>query len=121
MALALKQGLTAIRAYEYELSRALLAALTAFPSIHLYGIADPRRLEERVPTFSFTVQGCSPREVAQKLGDQGINVWDGNYYALSVTERLGVEDTGGMVRVGAVHYNTVDEVNRLRDALDKLI
>ncbi len=120
MALALKQGLFAIRAYEYELSRALLATLSAFPLIHLYGISDPRRLEERVPTFSFTVQDCSPLEVARKLGDQGINVWDGNYYALSVTERLGIEDTGGMVRVGAVHYNTIDEVNRLSETLDKL-
>jgi selenocysteine lyase/cysteine desulfurase len=91
------------------------------PAVHLYGIADSRRLEERVPTFSFTLKGCSPSDVAAKLGDQGINVWDGNYYAVSVTERLGIEESGGMVRVGAVHYNTLDEVRKLGKALKGLV
>ena len=79
-----------------------------------------RRLEERVPTFSFTLQNQHPRPVAEKLGDAGIYVWDGNYYALAVTERLGIEEIGGMVRVGAVHYNTLDEVSRLHNLLIKI-
>ena len=61
-----------------------------------------------------------PRAVAEKLAQAGIYVWDGNYYAINVTERLGLEDKGGMVRVGAVHYNTLQEVERLENALIKI-
>ncbi len=115
--LYLKQAMAAIRAYEYELSRAMLDVLEEIPRLTLYGLRDVSRLEERVPTFSFTLQNQHPRQVAEKLGDAGIYVWDGNYYALAVTERLGLEESGGMVRVGAVHYNTLDEVSRLHDSL----
>ena len=118
--LELKKGLSAIRAYEYELSRALLGDLEKIPGLRLYGLSDMRRLEERVPTFSFTLAGKSPREVAEALAAENIYVWDGNYYALAVTERLGVEESGGMVRVGAAHYNTVEEVERLGEALGKV-
>jgi cysteine desulfurase family protein (TIGR01976 family) len=119
--LRLKQAMAAIRAYEYEISRALLDILTDTPGVRLYGPQDPRQLEARVPTFSFTVEGFSPREFARQLGEAGIYVWDGNYYALAVTERLGLEDRGGMVRVGAVHYNTLEEVDRFKDVLTKII
>ncbi len=119
-ALSLKQAMWAIRAYEYELSRALLDAFDDVPGLRLYGIRDPRALEERVPTFSFTLEGWHPRDLAAALDQQGIYTWDGNYYALAVTERLGLEERGGMVRVGAVHYNTLEEVERLRVALHKL-
>jgi selenocysteine lyase/cysteine desulfurase len=113
--------MAAIRAYEYELSRALLDILEETPGLTLYGLRDGRRLEERVPTFSFSLQNQHPRQVAERLGDAGIYVWDGNYYALAVTERLGLEESGGMVRVGAVHYNTLEEVSRFGDALGKLV
>ena len=119
--LALKQALTAIRAYEYELSRALLDILQEIPGVTIYGIQDARRLEERVPTFSFTLRGWRPRRLAEKLDEAGINVWDGNYYAISVTEQLGLENKGGMVRVGPVHYNTVDEIHRFGEALAGII
>lgn len=115
--LDLKAGLAAIQAYERMLTIALLEELVAMPGIHVHGITDPVRLDERVPTVSFTWEGRHPREIARALGDRGIFVWDGNYYALAVTERLGVEDRGGMVRVGAAHYNTVEEIERLGDAL----
>ncbi len=115
--LELKKGLTAVSAYEFELSRALLSALQSVPGLELYGITDPRKLEQRVATFSFRLKDIHPRRVAQKLAERGIYVWDGNYYAINVTERLGLEDKGGMVRVGAVHYNTLEEVERLRQAL----
>jgi len=113
----LKQAMTAIHAYELGLSRALLSALETVPGLHIYGIVDPDRLEDRVATFSFRLQDLHPRLVAEKLAEQGLYVWDGNYYALNVTERLGVEESGGMVRVGAVHYNTLEEVERLKAAL----
>ena len=115
--LELKKAMTAIRAYEFELGRALLAALESVPGLRIYGLADVLRLEDRVDTFSFRLEGMHPRVVAEKLAEQGIFVWDGNYYAINVTERLGLEDDGGMVRVGAAHYNTLEEVARLKEAL----
>jgi cysteine desulfurase family protein (TIGR01976 family) len=118
--LHLKQAMTAIRAYEFELSRALLDVLEETPGLRLYGPRDVRRLEERVPTFSFTLQGWQPRQLAEALGEAGIYVWDGNYYALAVTERLGLEESGGMVRAGAVHYNTVADIQKFGEALGKL-
>jgi len=119
-ALLLKQALNLIRSYEFELSRALLDVLQSIPNLTLYGLTDTRRLDERVATFSFTLKGQSSRSVAEKLAQNGIYVWDGNYYAINVTERLGLEESGGMVRVGAAHYNTLDEVAKLKDALLKI-
>jgi len=119
--LHLKQAMTAIRAYEYEISRAVLEVLEETPGVQLYGLRDMRRLDERVPTFSFTMQGMSPRQVAEKLAERDVFIWDGNYYALQISEQLGVEDKGGMVRVGPVHYNTVDEIYRFGEALRDLI
>ncbi len=119
--LDLKQAMSAIRAYEFEISRAVLGVLEELPGVRIYGLTDARRLEERVPTFAFTLQGWRPRQVAEALAQQNICVWDGNYYAINVTERLGVEEQGGMVRVGPVHYNTLDEVARLKEVLGKLV
>ena len=118
--LELKKAMTAIHAYEIELGRALLAALQSVPGLQLYGLTDANRLEERVATFSFRLKDLHPRVVAEKLAQDGIYVWDGNYYAINVTERLGLEDNGGMVRVGAVHYNTIEEVEHLKEALMKI-
>jgi cysteine desulfurase family protein (TIGR01976 family) len=118
--LNLKAAMTAIRAYEFELSRALIEAIQAVPGTHIHGITDMKRLDERVPTVSFTLEGKHPRAIAETLGKEGFYVWDGNYYALAVTERLGIESSGGMVRVGAAHYNTVEEVERFGDALKKI-
>jgi cysteine desulfurase family protein (TIGR01976 family) len=115
--LELKKALIAIRAYEFELSRALLTALQSIPGLALYGLGDNRRLDERVPTFSFRIKDLPPRLVAEKLAEAGIYVWNGNYYALNVTEQLGLEESGGMVRVGGVHYNTLAEVARLQALL----
>jgi len=115
--LALKQAMVAIHTHELELSRALLEALQSVPDLTIYGLTDVRRLEERVPTFSFRMNALPPRAIAEKLAGEGIYVWDGNYYAINVTEQLGLEDKGGMLRVGAVHYNTLQEVERLKNGL----
>jgi selenocysteine lyase/cysteine desulfurase len=115
--LDLKTGLTVIREYDHVLSAAILDELEMLRGVQIHGITDRGRLAERVPTVSFTWEGREPREIAAALGEQGIFVWDGNYYALAVTERLGLEDRGGMVRIGAVHYNTVEEIHRTGDAL----
>jgi cysteine desulfurase family protein (TIGR01976 family) len=92
----------------------------------LHGLPDRCRLyglptmEGRVPTFAFTVDGLAPAAAAERLGERGLAVWHGNYYALEVMKRLGLEDEGGAVRVGIVHYNTADEVDRLLSALSSL-
>lgn len=109
----------AIAAYERQLAGVLIAALNDMPEVKVWGITDPTRSEERAPTVSFTHERLSPREVAAALGERGIFVWDGNYYALPLTEALGLEPEG-MVRVGLLHYNTADEVHRLIDAVGEL-
>lgn len=118
--LKFKQAMAAIQAYEVQLSQALLDVLEETPGVTIYGLTDRNRLNERVPTVSFRMKGWSPRSLADKLGQAGVYVWDGNYYALAVTERLELEDSGGMVRVGPAHYNTVDEIQRFAEALNKI-
>jgi len=118
---ALSVALQSIRQHEQSLSRTLVEALQPLPGVRIHGITDPAAMHQRVPTVSFTVPGLHPRRIAAALGEQGIQVWDGNYYALAVTERLGLESQGGMVRVGLVHYNTEDEIQRLVDALGPIL
>jgi cysteine desulfurase family protein (TIGR01976 family) len=114
-----KQAMAAVRNYELGLSRALLKTLAEIPGLRIYGLTDADRIAERVPTFSFRMDRWTPREIATKLDLEGIYVWDGNYYALEVTRTLGVEETGGMVRAGAVHYNTLEEIEKFGKALAK--
>ena len=116
----LRAGMAAIREYEKGLGRAMLEGLSSIKGITLYGITDPSRMDGRVPTFSFTLEGWNPRQICEALDRQGIFAWDGNYYAQEVTARLGLADTGGMVRVGAVHYTTPSEVEQLVSALGHL-
>jgi cysteine desulfurase family protein (TIGR01976 family) len=118
--LRLKQAMAAIRSYEYEISRLMLEIIEETPGVTLYGPRDVRRLEGRVPTFAINIEGQHPRKVAEKLAAENIYVWDGNYYALAVTERLGVEESGGMVRIGPVHYNTLDEIKRFGNVLGRI-
>ena len=118
--LLLKQAMSAIRAHEVEMGAALLAELHALPALTIHGLTDPRRLDQRAPTVSFTLAGMEPRAVAEALGREGIYVWDGNYYAPAVTERLGLEGSGGMVRVGLAHYNTRQEIERFGSALRRI-
>jgi selenocysteine lyase/cysteine desulfurase len=118
--LHLKTAMAAICAYERPLVARLISGLAAVPGVTLYGITDPARFDQRAPTVAFTLDGYTPRQVAERLGQEGIFVWDGNYYALAVTERLGVEENGGMVRVGIAHYNTVTAVDRLLAVVSEL-
>jgi cysteine desulfurase family protein (TIGR01976 family) len=106
-------GFDAVEAHERDLGERFLSGLP--DSCPLYGLPT---MEGRVPTFAFNVRGRSPRQVAEHLGDRGIAVWHGNYYAIEVMRRLGLEE--GAVRVGIVHYNTADEVDRLLAELERL-
>ena len=110
---ALVAAMNLTQSYERELSQRLIPALLEIPGLALYGIRDLSRFDRRTPTVSIRMQDGSPRQLAAFLGQQGFFVWDGNYYALNVTERLGVEASGGMVRIGCAHYNTPEEIERL--------
>jgi selenocysteine lyase/cysteine desulfurase len=112
--------MTAIKSYEQALSERLVAGLLALPGLSFYGLREPARFNWRTPTVSFRLAGHSPREVATYLGERGIFAWDGNYYAQSLSERLGVEQLGGMVRIGLAHYNTAEEVDYLLETLEGL-
>jgi selenocysteine lyase/cysteine desulfurase len=116
----LKQAMDAIVAYERALFAYLLSEIQKISGIRIYGISDPKEFDQRCPTLAFTREGFTPSQIAEHLGNQGIFVWDGNYYALAVTQRLGVEDSGGMVRVGLAHYNTKEEIDRLIAALKNM-
>jgi cysteine desulfurase family protein (TIGR01976 family) len=118
--LALKAGLAAIQQYECGLCWQLIDGLQEVPGLRIYGITDPARAGERAPTVSFTLEKHPAPEISRYLGDAGIFTWAGNFYALAVTERLGLEDQGGLLRVGLVHYNTAEEVGRLLEALEGL-
>jgi selenocysteine lyase/cysteine desulfurase len=112
--------MAAIKAYEEQLSERFLLGATAVSGLKVYGITDIERVEERTPTFAVSLDGFTPAEVAARLGEQGIFVWDGNYYAIEVMRRLGLLESGGLVRIGFVHYNTVAEVDRVLQALAEM-
>jgi cysteine desulfurase family protein (TIGR01976 family) len=116
----LRAGMAAIQAYEADLSLRLLKALAERPRFQVWGITDPHRLAWRVPTVAITHADRPAPELAEHLAARQIYVWHGNLYALSLTERLGLEQRGGMLRLGLVHYNTAEEIERLLAALDEL-
>jgi cysteine desulfurase family protein (TIGR01976 family) len=108
---AVVRTMTTIADIERELSRHFLDGMAAKRGWKVWGMTDAARLSERVPTFSITHESQSPESIARRLASEGIFVWHGNYYALPLTESLGVEPAG-MVRVGMVHYNTHEEIER---------
>jgi len=119
--LTFKMAAAALHAYEMELNRHMLETFQSIPGAHVYGITDKRYLDQRVPTFTMTIDGWHPEKLATLLGEKGIYTWDGNFYALEITKRLGLEDKGGLLRIGAVHYNTLDEIKRTGEALREII
>jgi len=119
--LELKKGMSAMHAYESELSRALIKIVESVPGTHIYGITDMDRLNERVPTVSFTVKGKDPEQLANAIGKENIYVWNGHNYALAIVERLGLLEAGGMIRVGPVHYNTLDELETFGEVLKRVV
>jgi cysteine desulfurase family protein (TIGR01976 family) len=112
-------GMGAIRAYEIDLYRHLAARLAAIEGIEIVGLTAHGDIERRTPTAAITVAGVAPRTVAERLGARGIALWDGDFYATGLMERLGLAPDG-VVRIGLTHYNTRAEVDRLADELDTL-
>jgi cysteine desulfurase family protein (TIGR01976 family) len=115
----LRTAMGAIRVYERELARRLLAGLAERPRFRVLGLARPEALDRRVPTVALTADR-TPEEMARHLAEREIYAWNGNMYALELSERLGLEGRGGFLRLGLVHYNTAEEVDRTLRALDEL-
>lgn len=117
---ALLAAYRATRQHEMALFSRLAEGLLAISGLRFFGISDPKRFQERCSTVSVRLGNHHPTDVARFLGERGIFTWDGNYYALNLTERLGVESSGGLLRIGLVHYNTEQEVDRLLSALQQM-
>jgi cysteine desulfurase family protein (TIGR01976 family) len=111
---AIQAAYRAIQAHERALTMKMLRGLSGIRGLRLYGIDNP---EGRCPTLAVRIEGHTPLQLATKLGERGIFTWDGNYYAINLTERLGVENDGGFLRIGLVHYNTEEEVDRALEVL----
>lgn len=94
--------------------------MLAIPGLTLYGITDPANFSHRTPTVSIRIAGISPATLAKELGDRGIFTWHGNFYALGLTTKLGVENSGGLLRIGLVHYNTDQEIAGLIQSLTEI-
>jgi len=116
---ALEAAYARIAAYEQALAGLLLDGLAALPEVKVWGITDPAGRASRGPTVSITHRRFSPRHMAQRLGAQGFFVWHGNFYALPLTEALGLEPDG-LLRVGLLHYNTREEVERFLAAMAEM-
>ncbi len=118
----LSTAMDLIKEYEKSLSKRMITGLKDIAGISLYGIADleSAALNWRTPTFGLIVKGHSPSKVAEQLAEEGIFVWNGNFYAVQLTERLELEEKGGLLRVGAVHYNTFDEIDRCLRVLERI-
>jgi cysteine desulfurase family protein (TIGR01976 family) len=106
--------------YERSLTEHLIRGLLSIPGLTFYGIREPERFDHRTPTVGIRMKSHTPRQIAEHLGRHGIFTWDGNYYAINLTESLGVESSGGMLRIGLAHYNTIGEIDRLLAALRQL-
>jgi cysteine desulfurase family protein (TIGR01976 family) len=116
----LRTATTAIRGQEQTLSRRLLAGLAERPRFRVWGVRDLARLDERVPTIAITARDVPPQALAEYLASRQIYVWSGDMYAVELCNRLGLEDQGGFVRLGMVHYNTPQEIDAVLQALDEM-
>jgi cysteine desulfurase family protein (TIGR01976 family) len=117
----LKIAMQAMMDYERGLSAYLLAGLREIAGIRVYGITNPQQLSQRVPTVICNLDSHDPRAAAAYLAALGIFAWDGNYYALGIMERLGLEERGGALRLGMAHYNTVEEIDRVLACLERMV
>ncbi|HEX3821718.1 MAG TPA: aminotransferase class V-fold PLP-dependent enzyme, partial [Candidatus Sulfotelmatobacter sp.] len=117
---AIEAAYAAIHDHERALTERLIAGLKEIPGAKIYGITDPARFNDRCGTFAIRIEGHTPLELCTKLSERGVFTWDGNYYALNLTEHLDVEKSGGFLRIGLVHYNTTEEVDRLLVALNEI-
>jgi cysteine desulfurase family protein (TIGR01976 family) len=113
-------AMQAIGRHESALCAQLIGGLAAMRGVRIWGITDPDRMAERTPTVSITIDGVAPRAAAEALGRDGMFAWDGDFYATGLIERLGLAESGGVLRLGLVHYNTIAEVDRLLEGIERI-
>jgi cysteine desulfurase family protein (TIGR01976 family) len=113
-------GMVAIAEYERALVTRLIDGLVGIAGVTIHGITDRARFAARVPTVSVSIEGVHPRAAAEQLGREGIYTWDGDFYATGLIERLGKAESGGVLRLGLVHYNTAAEVDRTVEAVARI-
>lgn len=118
---AIEAAYEVMHEHERALFERAIAGLRKIPGLKIYGITDPARFDQRCATLAIRIDNHSPLELATKLGERGFFTWDGNYYALNLSEHLGVEKSGGFLRIGLVHYNTQEEVDRFLAALGEIV
>jgi len=118
---AIEAAYEAIHEQERGLFERMISGLLRIPDLKIYGITDPKRFHERCATLAVRIEGHSPLQLATQLGEHGFFTWDGNYYALNLTEHLDVEKSGGFLRIGLVHYNTGAEVDRMLAVLREIV
>jgi cysteine desulfurase family protein (TIGR01976 family) len=114
-------GMTAIAEYEQTLSRHLVQGLQSIPGITIHGITSAEAMSRRGPTVAFTHERHAPDDIARSLAAENIFAWSGHNYAVEVARSLGIYESGGAVRVGPVHYNTISEIDRLLDVLQSIL
>jgi len=107
--------------YEKHLARQLIAGLQSISGVKVLGITDPAALDRRVPTVAFIHRDHEPAAIAEALAEQNIFAWSGDNYALEVARALQINESGGAVRIGAVHYNSADEIDKVLDALEAIL
>ncbi|MDP6945277.1 MAG: cysteine desulfurase-like protein [Myxococcota bacterium] len=117
---ALAAAFEAIGDHEAALCQQMIAGLEQISGVRVLGITDPGRSAERCPTISIVHDQRDPMTIARHLGADGIFVWEGHFYALELSQTLGLEPDG-MVRIGLLHYNTREEVDRLLRSLNELV
>ena len=122
---AIEAAYQVIHEHERALIERMIGGLQQIPGIKIYGITDPKRFSDRCATLAVRMLDQNPNHtplaLATELGDRGFFTWDGNYYALNLTEQLDVEKSGGFLRIGLVHYNTTEEVERMLAALREIV
>lgn len=106
--------------YERQLIERLIGGLQMISGVRIYGITSRFDWDKRVATVAMRKEGTTPQQLAQALADANIFVWDGNFYALELSERLGVESSGGLLRIGLAHYNTADEIEQCLRVIERV-
>jgi len=116
----IKKAFEVINSYESKLSIEILDKLSNIKNLRIYGIKDKSRLNQRVPVFSMRKEGKNPREIAEILASENIFCWSGHFFAIEVIRRLGLEEKGGFLRIGLVHYNTLEEIDKFISLIERI-
>lgn len=117
----INRGKRAMQQHEQLLCRELIRGIRELPGARIYGITQESQLRDRVSTVSFTLKGMRPQQIESELAKREIYVWAGGFYAIDMIDKFGLADSGGVVRVGPVHYNTVAEIRRFCGAMHEII